>query len=81
MNVLRRSRVLLAVVAALVALLGLAALVTGGGGGDDARSGFRLVPQPPPATPGPDLAWWAPVHGEPLGVAVDGSDVAAAALD
>ncbi len=32
---------------------------------------------------GPDagLDWWAPVHGEPLGVAADGTDVAAAALD
>jgi len=76
-----RSRVLVAFVAAgFVALL---ALVAGLGLGADGDHGLRVrfAPNPPPAAPAADLAWWEPVHGEPLGVAVDGDDVAVDALD
>jgi outer membrane protein assembly factor BamB len=73
-------------VAGLIAGVALLALVVvgvalGGGDRDDGLGRLRLVPRPPAATPGDDVSWWAPVHGEPLGVAVDGPDVAAAALD
>ena len=77
----RRTRLVLLVVGAtLLVVLGVGAVLVAGGE-DAVHTGVRFVPQPPPATPGDDLAWWAPVHGEPLGVAVDGPDVAAAALD
>lgn len=78
----RRSRLTLLVVAgAILVALGLGAVLVAGDGDGGDRPGVRFLPQPPPATPGDDLAWWTPVHGEPLGVAVDGPDVAAAALD
>ena len=74
-----RSRALLVGSAVLALVVVLVALGVSRGGDDPA--GVRFVPIPPPAGPAEDLTWWAPVHGEPLGVAVDGPDVAAAALD
>ena len=70
--------------AALAALVVLAASVAACGGdpaaGPGAGSGSRPTD---PRSPGPvtDAAWWAPVAGEPLGLAADGPDVAVAALD
>lgn len=75
----RPERVVAAVVAALV-LVAVGLLATVDRDGDDAP-GIRFVPRAAVATPGDGLDWWTPVHGEPLGVAVDGADVVAAALD
>jgi outer membrane protein assembly factor BamB len=68
---------------ALLLAVAVVALVAGrpGGGAAELPSAIRFLPHPAPAGPADDLTWWVPVHGEPLGVAVDGSDVAAAALD
>lgn len=66
-------------VALVVGVIVVGVALTRGGG--DPASRFRFVPRPPPAAPGDDLDWWAPVHGEPLGVATDGREVAATALD
>ena len=81
-----RSGVALGIVAAVVALAGVVALaLLGGGGGHDAGAGdagaASVTPWGGPGGPDKAVEWWSPVHGEPLGVAVDGADVAAAALD
>ena len=76
-----RSRAVVALGAVGVAALLVLVAVVGIGSGGDPRVRVRFLPHPPPAAPSADLAWWEPVHGEPLGVAVDGDDVAAAALD
>jgi outer membrane protein assembly factor BamB len=76
----RRLRVL----AATLALVAVAAAVVGVvvGGRDDDGVGLRLLPTgSSPAGPAESVAWWSPVRGEPLGVAVADDDVAVTALD
>lgn len=74
-----RVRVALVAIVAVVVLAG--AGVIGRGSGGDPPSRVRFLAAPPPAAPASNLLWWEPVNGEPLGVAVDGDDVAADALD
>lgn len=74
-------RVVIAVLAAIVVLAGSGLVLLGGGGADDGAARVRFLSRRPAPTPADDVTWWTPVHGEPLGVAVDGPDVAAAALD
>lgn len=81
----RRGRLVLAVVAvsACAVTVSLAPhAVERVLGGDPDPSTVRLAPVRP-VRPGPanQIQWWTPVRGEPLGIAVDGTDVAAAALD
>lgn len=80
---LRRRRV-------LVGAVGVMALALAGGLGftvlhrDGERGVGDLVfrsPRTALAGPPPAVAWWSPVRGEPLGVAADGTDVVAAALE
>jgi outer membrane protein assembly factor BamB len=70
-----------AVLAAATLLLGGGVLLLGGRERSERTNAVRLLPHPPVAGPSPSLTWWTPVHGEPLGVAVEGTDVVAAALD
>lgn len=69
----------------VVVLVGvLTGTVTACGGGSSGSGPDRRparIPRAAPPGPAADLAWWSPVNGEPLGLAVDGDAVAVAALD
>jgi outer membrane protein assembly factor BamB len=81
----RRAARVLAAVATVLALAGGALVVLAvtdePGEPGEPIAGVQFLPDRADRTPAGDVSWWAPVHGEPLGVAVDGPDVAAAALD
>ena len=77
-----RTRVVALLAGLAVVLLGVAVLVARGGSHGAAPLAVRFLPAGPgPRGPADGIDWWSPVRGEPLGVAVDGPDVAVAALD
>ena len=72
----------IALLVGVAVLLGVGALLVARRPDDRGAAAVRFLPAgPAPRGPADTVDWWSPVHGEPLGVAVDGPDVAASALD
>jgi outer membrane protein assembly factor BamB len=78
------GRARIAAVLAVVLAGALAGAVAACGGGPSGPGPDRRparAPRAAPPGPASDLAWWSPVNGEPVGLALDDDAVAVAALD